>query len=281
MISTAPRIAGLCSVLLCSACRSPAPPKSPPAASEDRRPAPKTAVSSSNPAEPTQARPAQAEPSHPTPTSADEALRLSYLPEDTMAVARLTSALDQVQDLAHALDLSPKSLRRSLPLSLRLGLSQLTAPPLTFPFAQHPMAMVWDPKQRLFWLWPQHDLSLNARRTLEKKLGAPTQFSPPYWIFERPENPLVYAVHTRTGWLLAAPKAWIFELLAWLKDSRLKHLGRLPWAPREALDIPLLVKWRGPQVLESAPEAPLPVIGELRFAPRLGVQVNGGHRDQP
>lgn len=209
-------------------------------------------------------------------------LRLSTLPADTMALARINATTSFQTELATALETPPASLARSLPLALRLPLSMLTlASSQSFPFDQHPRALVWDAKQRTFWIWDQQDLSLAGRNAIEQALGATTSFSPPYWIHQRPGDPLEYFVHTKARWLIACPKSFAPQVRAWLKDTRATKPGRLAWAP-SLQDLPaLVVRWRYPQVLESAPDKALGIVGELLFTPEQGILINGASRSTP
>lgn len=224
------------------------------------------------------ASPLQASPSQTLGLS----LRLSTLPADTMALAQIQDRSGFASPLQQALDAPPASLARSLPLALRLPLSMLTLPGASaFPFSKRPMALVWTPEQAAIWLWDQHDLSLAARKELERSLSATTSFSPPYWIHHRDNDPLEYFVHTKARWLLACPRAIAPKVREWLKDTRADRPGSLAWAPGPADSSALLLRWRYPQILESAPKAPLGVTGELRFTPETGVLVNGAPRSTP
>lgn len=199
-----------------------------------------------------------------------------------MAVARIRAQDGFQAPLREALDTDPASLKRSLPLALRLPLSMLAMrPSQTLPFSQRPMALVWDPQQRAFWIWDQQDLSLAARNAIEQALGGTTSFAPPYWIHQRPDDPLEYFVHTRARWLIACPKAFAPALRQWLKDTKADKPGSLSWAPSPQDSSPLLLRWRYPQLLESAPFAALGVIGELEFQPQTGVTINGAPRSNP
>lgn len=225
-------------------------------------------------------------PEAPEPASAvhPPSLHLSWLPADTMAVAQLRPSPSFGPQLAQALETPPASRLRSLPLTIKFSLQQLSLPELWPRPHERLAALVWDTKQRAFWLWNQDDLSFRARRTLQEELGASTRFEDPYWIFESPDSQLEYFVHHRAAWLLACPKAMGSELREWLAKISPNNVGRLSWAPDAQEDAALLLRWRAPQLLESAP-APrvpaLPVIGELRTTPRGGVQVNGASRGQP
>lgn len=236
--------------------------------------------------------PAKTEPSpqaEAAPAQQPVSLHLSTLPEDTMSVAQLRAATGYEEALQRALDLEPASSQRSLPLSTRLPLIQLaslTPPP--FPYDTRPLAIVWDAKQRAIWIWPQQDLSLSARQALEAKLQAQTRFEAPYWILESETDPLSYFVHTKAHWLIACPKTWAPQIRSWLRDTSLTRIGRLSWAPNQTQSTPLVLRWRAPQLLESAPEAntPLPVIGELEVQTQTAgttpqVTINGQTRSTP
>lgn len=231
------------------------------------------------------AAPEKVEPSPPKepplPETETPSLHLSILPQDTMAVALVRDLAPLSQALDTALDQPPASLRRSLPLATRFPLLQLGHGGMpTFSFAAPPMAVVWDAKQRALWIWKQHDLSLHGRLALEKELGASTRFSAPYWILERPEDPLEYFVHAKAQWLVACPKAFAPQVRAWLHDSSPSELGRLSWAPSPMDQGALVMRWRSPQLLESAPSAELGVIGELRID-ASGLRINGASRTSP
>lgn len=199
-----------------------------------------------------------------------------------MAVASLRKSSGFQSALRQALDTEPASLARSLPLAIRLPLSMLAMPANSIPpWSQRPMALVWDAQQRAIWIWNQADLSLEARKLIEQRLGATTSFSPPYWIHQRPDDPLEYFVHTRARWLIACPKAFAPEVRQWLKDTQASKPGSLPWAPTPQTPGALLLRWRYPQVLESAPSAKLGVVGELRVAADSGVLINGASRSTP
>lgn len=200
-----------------------------------------------------------------------------------MAVAQVRAEFSPLHaTLTQALDTPPKSLLRSLPLSTLFSLRQLSLVQSPKPpFDKRPLAIVWDPKQRAFWMWNQNDTSLAARHALEHSLQATTRFSPPYWIFETPDDPLEYFVHSKAGWLLASPKAWAPAIREWLTDVSKSEIGSLPWAPDPSVATALILRWRAPQLLESAPQAPLPVIGTLELDASKGMLVNGGSREQP
>lgn len=267
--SARPWLLGLSLLALLVACRPAPPGPAQPKAQAPAKPADRAA--------PTQP-PIPAASPEPAPAS----LHLSTLPADTMAVARIRATPDFQSALQTALDLPPASLARSLPIALRLPLSMLTlAVRPSFPFATRPMALVWDPKQRAIWIWRQEDLSLAGRQAIEQALGATTSFSPPYWIHQRPEDPLEYFVHTKARWLIACPKAFAPAIRSWLKDTRATKPGQLPWAPSPQDSPPLLVRWRYPQLLESAPSEPLGITGELSFSPQTGVLINGATRSTP
>lgn len=271
---------GACALLACRPSEKgpSAPGTSPASASRTKSP-------SGNPGSASQPQPSPAaEPQSQSspPGEPRTSLRLSTLPADTMALARIRGKNTFQTALATALETPPASLARSLPLALRLPLSMLTlASSQRFPFDQLPRALVWDAKQRTIWIWDQQDLSLAGRNAIEQALGATTSFSPPYWIHQRPGDPLEYFVHTKARWLIACPKSFAPEIRTWLKDARASKPGRLAWAPTSQ-DLPaLVVRWRYPQILESAPEHALGIVGELVFTPEQGVLVNGASRSTP
>lgn len=261
-----------------------------------RAPQPPAALARNTPATPSQSMPHASAPKAPKSEKTDpkhsetglptlpNSLRLSWLPKDTMAVAQLRPSSTLPAQLSKAMRTPPASRLRSLPLAIKFSLQQLTLRAL-WPRPQRPLAaLVWGPKQRAFWLWNQDDLSLDARRALEKELHASTRFAPPYWIFDSAPGQLEFFVHHRAGWLLACPKAWAPEVRAWLAKLSADQVGRLDWAPSAQDSASLLLRWRAPQLLESAPDPSvkaLPVIGELRTDARGGIEVNGAPRGQP